>query len=290
MTPSTPDSEFIPVEGGRLHTDSAGQGTALVLLHAGIADLTMWDDDVPALAINHQVIRYDARGFGRSESRAVPFSNRDDLRRVLDHFAIDRGHILGISRGGHVAVDFCLEFPARVRSLILVASGLGGFTPDPPPADDPETRMFQEMEATYARKEFERLAELEVQAFVDGPRQPPSRVPSPVRERVRRMSLADLTRPDEGVKPQPLDPPAAGRLGEIDAPTLILIGDLDTSGTLATADALARGIRGARKVVLPGVAHMVNLEQPAKFQRIVLDFLADRDGRPGSLQEPAHSP
>ena len=283
MPSSSPQTDFVPVVGGRLRAESAGRGSALVLLHAGIADLTMWDDDVPAFAAAHGVIRYDARGFGRSESQAVPFSNRDDLRRVLDHYRIDRAHILGISRGGHIAIDFCLEAPGRVRSLILVASGLGGFAFDPPPPDDPESRLFQEMEGTYERKDFERLADLEVQAFVDGPRQPPDRVPSAVRERVRRMSLAHLTRLDEGVKPQPLDPPAAGRLAEIDAPTLILVGDLDTSGTLAAADVLARGIRGARKVALPGVAHMVNLERPAEFQRIVLDFLADQDGR---LPEP----
>jgi pimeloyl-ACP methyl ester carboxylesterase len=72
---------------------------------------------------------------------------------------------------------------------------------------------------------------------------------------------------------EPLDPPAAGRLGEIQAPTLVIVGDADTPDALANADTLAAGIPGARKVVLPNVAHMVPLETPEAFNRLVLDFL-----------------
>ncbi len=87
------------------------------------------------------------------------------------------------------------------------------------------------------------------------------------------MILSNYSKDEEELQPQPLEPPAAGRLREIQVPTLVVVGDLDTSGTLAMADVLERGIAGARKVVYPGAAHMLPMEQPARFNRLVLDFL-----------------
>jgi pimeloyl-ACP methyl ester carboxylesterase len=76
-------------------------------------------------------------------------------------------------------------------------------------------------------------------------------------------------------KPEVLEPPAAGRLQEIRVPTLVMVGDLDVSSSIPTANRIAEGIAGARLIVFPGVAHMVNLERPAEFNRAVLDFLAE---------------
>ncbi|MDQ6604014.1 MAG: alpha/beta hydrolase [Chloroflexota bacterium] len=70
-----------------------------------------------------------------------------------------------------------------------------------------------------------------------------------------------------------LDPLAVERLGEIHAPTLVIVGDGDVPDVIETADVLARGIAGAQKIVVPGVAHMVNMEVPDAFNRAVLDFL-----------------
>jgi pimeloyl-ACP methyl ester carboxylesterase len=72
-----------------------------------------------------------------------------------------------------------------------------------------------------------------------------------------------------------IEPPAAGRLGEIRAPTLVLVGDLDVDAVLATTDVLARGIPGARKHVISGTAHLPNLEQPDTFNALVGAFLAE---------------
>ncbi len=71
-----------------------------------------------------------------------------------------------------------------------------------------------------------------------------------------------------------LDPPAVGRLGDIHVPTLVIVGDGDVPDVIETADMPETGIAGARKVVFPGVAHMVNMERPEEFNRIVLDFLS----------------
>src|SRR3970040_2245218 len=126
MTFSADAFGTLDVPGGTLYWESTGRGPALVLAHAGIADHGMWDDDVPSFAGGPRVVTYHCRGFGRSRTDAVDYSNRADLAALLDHLGIERAALLGCSRGGQIALDFTLERPERVSALVLVACGPGG--------------------------------------------------------------------------------------------------------------------------------------------------------------------
>ena len=261
---------YAPVEGGELYYEVAGQGYPLVLIHAGVADCRMWDEQFEVFADRYRVVRYDTRGFGKTRTQAVSFSNRQDVADLLDHLGLQRAYVLGLSRGGIIALDFTLEFPHRAAALISVASGIGGF--ETPPTET-ELDQFSQMEALWEAKDFEALTDLEVRVWGDGPGQPEGRAPAPVREKMRDMILNNYR--TQTVEPQarPLDPPAVGRLGEVRVPTLVMVGDLDTSSCQAAMDHLARTVADAQKVVFPGVAHMVNLERPTEFNQTVLNFL-----------------
>ena len=271
MSFSPDQSGKVQVPGATLFFESTGRGHALVLVHAGICDQSMWDDDVPSLAGGHQVITYDTRGYGATSSTEVAFSNRADLIAVLDHLRIERAALLGCSRGGSIVLDTTLEFPDRVSALIWVNGGLGGLEHEPTPE---EMALEASEEPMAEAKDWAGIADLDVRLWVDGVGQPPTRVPAPTRERVRAMSLANHVAEHPYGDPIVLDPPAAGRLGEVSAPTLIIEGELDVSGVHAAADAMASGITGARRVLMKGVAHLPNLERPDDFRRIVRDFLA----------------
>jgi 3-oxoadipate enol-lactonase len=264
---------FAPVYNGELYYEIEGQGHPLVLIHAGVADHTMWDAQVPVFAQRFRVIRYDTRNYGRSRTHDTEFSNRQDLLDLLDHLQVPAAHVLGISRGGSIAVDFTVEHPERVTALVAVAAGLGGWDFAEGQADPAETAIFEAMDAAYEAGDWERLTDMETAAWADGPGQPEGRAPAHVRERVRRWTLDSYTRKDGKTTPIQLEPPAAGRLHEIHAPTLILVGDLDEKATRLMADAMASGIPGARKAVFRGVAHMVPLEVPDEFNRTVMSFL-----------------
>ncbi len=267
----------VEVPGGRLAYEAEGKGPALTLIHAGVAHMRMWDEQVPAFAEHYRVIRYDTRGFGMTRSTDVEFSNRDDLRALLDHLGVERTHLLGISRGGSIALDFALEFPERLNSLVLVASTPGGFEHEDAELDS----LWTEMETLYEAKDWEKLVELETALWTDGPGQPTNRVDGGMRRRMVEWNLWNYrAQPGEG-KPQPLDTPAVGRLAEVAVPTLVMWGDLDEGGVLAGGEALASGIAGARSHVFEGVAHMVNMERSEEFTTRVLDFLAEED-TPGS--------
>ena len=266
--------DSVSVERGAIFYEVAGAGPGVALIHAGIADHRMWDDQFSVFAERFRVVRHDHRGFGASSTPDGPFSFRADLAAVLRAVGIERAHLIGTSLGGGVALDFALTYPERVASLVLVAAALGGSQPS-----EALRERWRAINEARERDGLDAANELELRLWVDGTGRTPEEVDPTVRERVREMNRAVLAREPEneaGGEPQRLDPPAIERLHEIAAPTLVLVGDRDVPDILANAERLAAGIAGARKVVLPGVAHLPPLECPDEFNRIVLDFLARR--------------
>jgi pimeloyl-ACP methyl ester carboxylesterase len=266
---------YADVGGKELWYEEAGSGPAVVLTHAGVADSTMWDGIAEPLAERHRVVRYDLPGYGRSELPPGPWSHVDDLRGLLDHLGVERAAVVGLSHGGRVDLEFALEHPERVTALVLVAPGLPDhdWSEEAEQASDEEDRLFE-------AGDLEGAAEVNLRMWVDGPRRGPDAVPE-VRERVRAMVLRSFElyrKALEQGEPGPvakLDPPATARLDEIRVPTLVVYGDADTPDIVAISERLAAGIPGARKVVYADVAHMLPMERPAEFTRLVLDFLAE---------------
>ncbi len=265
-----PEAGHLDVPGGRLYYEVEGGGSPLVLIHAGVAHLRMWDEQVAAFAPTHRVIRYDTRGFGKTTTEDVPYSNRADLRALLEHLGVERTAVLGISRGGSIALDFTLESPEMVTALVLVAAGLSGFEL----TDDPLAETWAEMERLYEAGDREALVEMELRLWTDGPGQSRDRVSAELRRRMEEMGRENYAAAQPDGQPQALQPPTVGRLDEIRVPTLVMVGDLDVPEVIGSCDRIAEGIKGARRIVFPGVAHMVNLERPREFNTAVLDFLA----------------
>ena len=243
-----------------------------MLVHAGIADARMWDPQWAALATRHRVVRYDTRGFGRSETEDVPFANRADLVEVMDAAGLDRAVVVGCSRGGMIALDAVIEFPDRFSGLVWVCSGVGGLETTPTPL---EVELDARDGELYEARDWEGVADLDLAHWVDGPGQPAGRAPEAVRAFVRGMILDTLLQEKVTGRPIPLQPPAAGRLGEVSVPVLAIAGLLDESSTAQAADALVAGVAGARRIDVPGVAHLPNLERPEWFTETLLAFLAE---------------
>jgi len=259
------------VNGARIYYEVVGEGEPLVLVHAGIADGRMWEGQLTAFADRYLVIRYDMRGFGRTAMVEGPFSHHEDLRGLLDFLDSDRAHIVGCSMGGGAVLDFALEYSDRVGSLVLVGSAVGGFRPD---FDSP--KEWDELVAADEAGDLELVSELEVRIWVDGPKRAPEDVEAPVRDLVREMNLIALQNEaaELGEEWEP-EPPAADRLPDVQAPTLLIVGDEDQPRVFAAADLLERELPNVRKVVMHGTAHLPNMERPEEFNRIVLDFLQD---------------
>ncbi|UCE60409.1 MAG: alpha/beta hydrolase [Phycisphaerales bacterium] len=269
--PATPvKSGYVKVGRAKLYYEELGEGYPLVLIHGGGIDLRMWDQQFEVFAEHFRVIRYDVRGHGRSRCGREDFSDQEDLRGLLKQLGIERAHMVGLSLGGFIAIDFALQYPQMVSALIPVSPGLSGY-----PNDSEQVRAHRaELGAAFGDGDLEGAIEIALRAWIDGPHREPAEVDPAVRERVRVMAREGIGRFVSRAGLQGLDPPAFERLAEIRVPTLCIIGDIDMPDLRAIMDAIVSNVPGAEKVVVPGVAHMVNMEKPREFNRIVLDFLS----------------
>src|SRR5438874_1545366 len=157
---------YLDVDGGKIYYEVMGQGHPLVLIHAGVADCTMWDEQIGPFSRRYRVIRYDTRGYGRTTTEDVAYSNRQDLYDLLKHLGVEKTYVLGISRGGQIAIDFTLEHPDMVDALVPVNAGLGGYEAK---IGDDLMKVFNEMEEAYEKGDFQRAIDLEVQMWLAGP-------------------------------------------------------------------------------------------------------------------------
>lgn len=268
---AVPEGGFAEVNGASLYYDATGNGEPLVLVHAGIADRRMWDGQLEAFGQRYRVIRYDMRGCGRSEAPAdLPFSHHDDLRGLLDYLGIERALLTGCSIGARTVIDFALAHPERVRALALVCPSVSGFESGEEPPEE-----WDELVAADEAGDLEKVSELEVRIWVDGPYRSPDDVDPALRDLVREMNLIALRNEPLLGEERPAEPPAVNRLAEIQAPTLVVAGDLDRPEVGARAGLLADSIPQTRMVVMNRTAHVPSMEKPEEFNRIVLRFLAE---------------
>ncbi len=265
----TSETGFLETNGARIYYEVEGSGEPVVLIHAGVANLRMWDDQVAALRDDFRVIRYDTRGFGRTETDAVEFSNRADIAALLDHLGERSAHIVGLSRAGSIALDFALDYPDRMRTLVVAAGGVSGYD-----AGDEAPEDWEQVEAWTDARDWKRVAEWETAYWADGPGQPPDRVDPAIRWKVHDWILTNYLAEKEEGTPQVLDPPAATRLDELRVPLLVMLGTLDDPGTTATMRHLADAVPDARLEVFDGVAHMLNMEQPERFTALLREHFA----------------
>jgi 3-oxoadipate enol-lactonase len=264
---------FVDVAGGRLFVRDEGAGPAIVLLHAAIADHRTWDPVMIGLVeADHRAIAYDLRGFGRTETEDVAFSNRADVIRLLDALGIEQAALVGNSRGGQIAIDTAIEHPGRVVAVVGVAANVGGLEI---PATPEETALFDEMDRLEGQDppDVEAIVDLDLRVWVAGPGQPLERVAPPIRALVAEADRAANAPGRPRGRPIRLEPPAADRLAELRCPVLAVAGALDFSDVTRTALHLEANAPRARAVVLPDVAHMIGLERPAELVHLITAFV-----------------
>lgn len=266
---------FMPVAGTRLYYQAMGSGEAVVLLHGGAIDHRMWDLQFEELARDHRVIRYDARGFGLSNSPFGEYRHFEDLRQLLHGLALQRPHLVGLSMGCRSAVDFAIAHPAELGALVLCSPGLSGMRFE----SEEFARHLEAIRDAYGRSDFAQAAEEFVRGWCDGPRRSPEETPPEVRGPIKAMAL-QIIRPGRDLgRGGELEPPAISRLAEIQAPVLVLEGGIDMPDIHAAVARIEREVPGARVVRLPGAAHMVNMEEPAAVNGEIRGFLATHHAR-----------
>lgn len=255
-------SHWIDVEQARLYAEEAGAGDAITMLHGFLVDSGQWDAEFVALARTHRVLRYDARGFGRSSIEPGSYAHHEDLAAVLDARGIRRTALLACSGGAATALDFTLAHPERVSALVFVGAGYWGRFADSTPA----ARAFLQALATM---DANGLIDSSLRAFTDGPCRAPNEVEPSVRKHTEAMTARLFKRESSywtraAIDQREPQPAALERLAEISVPTVLMVGSEDQPEVQDLTRTLAQGIAHARALVIDGAGHHANMEAPAQ--------------------------
>jgi len=252
----------------QLALEEAGEGPAVVLLHAGIADRRMWRPLMPVLGeAGYRVVALDLPGFGYSSVPTEAECPWRDVLESLDEIGVDRFALVGNSFGGAVAMRIAATAPERVSGLVLLSA--------PPLGLDPSPRL----RAIWDDEE-EALSEGDVDAataaVVDGWLLPDA--PRELRELIAQMQSRafelQLDAPEPPEAPDPLEE-NEGLLGRAGVPALVLAGELDIPDFTEGAASLAEALGAPPPTVIEGAGHLASLEQPEAFEELLIDFLAE---------------
>lgn len=264
-------AETVTVNDTSLYYEAKGRGLPIVFVSGGgILDRRGWDEQFEFFSKYYRVIRYDVRGIGKSARPQTPFSHSEDLNELLRLLEIECAHVVGLSVGGAIAIDFAITHPAMVDHLVLVASGLSSDS-----KSDENIQGLDVLSTLVKTKGIEHLIQLTLDApFVL------SKENTAAREKVRQIYLENEDIFQSGfplyVLWRPIQPPPETRLATIRVPTLIVRGDKDSPVYAAMTDKISRGIPQSTTVMIPGGTHFLNLEKPDEFNHAVLNFLRGR--------------
>jgi len=261
------------VNGVRLYYEITGSGFPLVFIHEFAGDYRSWEPQVRFFSRRYRVIVYNCRGYPPSDvpTRPEDYSEAilvEDLFQLLTVVGVSKAHVVGLSMGGGVALNFALEHPDRCASLVVASTGTGSTNPE---------QFRRDGMALVEKVEKEGLASVE-EFFVLAPARATFKDKDPrgweeFRRQFSNHSALGSALTFRKVQLQrktifELEP----RLRQLHTPTLVCIGDRD-EGCLEPAIVMRRCIQGAGLVVLPWSGHAINLEEPDMFNRFVLDFI-----------------
>jgi 3-oxoadipate enol-lactonase len=265
----------LEVNGASIYYETDGDPTrpALLLIHAGIANLRMWDPQIAALSADHFVVRFDLRGFGQTETQNVVFSDRADALAVLDHVGVHKAAVIGCSRGGGIAIDLALESPGRVLGIVVVGSGPSGL----PEIEltDREDGLADAMDAAFESERWDEVNRLEAEFWDFGPLRSKSDLDPGFVETAYALNAANLPHAEEAPVPTPLEPPAYERVTDITVPALVMVGDHDVTPILAGYEYLVTTLPHADGCRFPDAAHLPSVERADEFERVVVGWLAE---------------
>jgi 3-oxoadipate enol-lactonase len=259
-------SGSVPVRSGELYYERAGSGFPVVLVHGALWDRRIWDPQLEDFAARHDVVRYDQRGHGRSPAPVSRYSQAGDLHELVQALGIARCAVVGCSTGAQIAIDFALEHPDVADAIVPVAPIVSGHAWE----DRGIEMLASEIRGAVDAGDLRQAMEMELAVWA------PLSTDAEADALIRDVALdnVDVYRIDASLA----DPPASAveRLGEIEAATLVVVGDHDVEEVHRMSELLAERVPGAQKRLIAGADQPVNVRRADKFNELVLDFLSFR--------------
>jgi 3-oxoadipate enol-lactonase len=256
---------FVENKSAKLYWDEQGSGEPLLLIMGLSYPSNMWHRSRPILAERFRTIALDNRGVGQSDAPPGVYSIRlmaSDAAAVLDAAGIESAHVFGVSMGGMIAQEFALQYPSRVRSLILGCTAAGGHHAV---QAEPEA-----LEALLRRDVTPEEAKETIIPFIYDPATPRERIDE---DMAIRMKWYPTPQGYMGQLQGIFGWESYSRIAQISAPTLVIHGETDRLVPAGNARLIAEKIPGAKLVLIPHASHIFETDQPAAAHRAIFEFL-----------------
>ncbi|MFT4414236.1 alpha/beta fold hydrolase [Fredinandcohnia humi] len=260
---------FAKINGTSIYYEVKGEGNPLLLIHGLPVDSRMWDGQFEVLSQQYKVIRFDLAGFGLSGVHDEDYSLLNDVKSLLDYLQISRTSLLGFSVGGKLSIEFALTYPEMVDRLILASSGLTGWTEE----SIDKQRYNEEVNKCFQSGDQECAIELMTNAWVIGPYRNNEEVRQDVQERFSVMVKNTFAKPRGQGKLLFPDINSFELIEQIKVHTLIILPEFDFPDFNQIGDYLHKKIKNSKKITIKNTAHMLNMEEPSVFNKLVLQFL-----------------
>jgi len=276
----TGTSGYVDVGESKIFYESAGDGDVLIFIHDGLVHREIWDEQFSYFSQKFRVVRYDRRGYGKSSEAKGVFSNVEDLLSLFTQLKIDKACLIALSSGGRLAIDFTLQYPDKVSSLVLVGAVVGGF---------PYTQHFYDR-GGHLPADLKTIAERRIYYVLDDPYEM-YRENKTAAERVMQLVQNNPRKGHGSASDRPPGKHPYQRLGEIKVPALILVGEFDIPDVHAHAGAIQAGIADSKRDIIPKCGHLIPVEQPVLFNDTVEKFLGTvpPTKEPGSMNTDPNS-
>ena len=268
---------FVELPGARLYYESWGAGKPVVMLHAGIADHRIWAGQCEELSKYFRVITPDLRGYGWSATQEVSYRFCDDIYLLIRYLGLQTVGMVGCSIGGRTVLDLMITHPEVVERAILVAPALRGYEY----GDARTLAIDAAIEKFVAEGNKGAAVESTVDMWVVGPKRKRGSVDAKVLALARLMITENYEAMMRGFAETGIDFDVIASLEKIKIPTLVMIGDADLPDMQEISRIITAGIPGAKRQLIPGAAHLPNLDQGGLFNRKIKEFFGgDNAGAP----------
>ena len=266
---------YIPVSGeGSIYYEEQGEGIPLFLLHGHSLDTRMWDEQFSIFAQAYRTIRLDFRGYGRSSEQRedVQHTHVDDLLTVMDSLNIERAHIIGLSMGSFIAGDMLAMYPERMLSCTLASGGIRNSPGPTEPMTEEESLKRDEEIATLKKKGIETYKQEWHEALMSSGGSQRERMRQPLWQMIEDWSAWQPLHKEVRLFYGKEAWKALRERGTTDVPTLLIRGENEVKDRKGEPGEM-KYLSHARYEIIPDCGHMLNMERPEEFNRLVLEFL-----------------
>ena len=258
---------YLNLGNQKIYYETFGAGDPIVLIHAGVTDSRMWNFQIKDLSKHFRIVRYDMRGFGKSSTPDSIFNPNLDLLAILDSCDIDKANLVGISLGALQAIDFTINYPNRVKSLIISGPGF----PDLPSSPEALTKQIE-----FNKIVKEQGPDSAIYTMLNDPfwsQSLPSKAFPKARSLFEQILQENKRSFTVNWQLRKISTGLKDRLSEIKCPTLLFRPENEMPSMVSISDTIKNRINGVHIFEIKKASHLLNMEFPDQFNKVIIDFI-----------------